>query len=96
MRAALAPHVLASQSHVILMSPLTHVPHTRSYAPMSDVGGLLYDKDAVYIDIPDWKVRPKLPSQASLPLSLVSISHDRIPPLFLPASTIGISRACVF
>jgi hypothetical protein len=27
------------------------------YAPMSDAGGLLYDKDAVYIDIPDWKVR---------------------------------------
>lgn len=26
------------------------------YAPMSDVGGLLYDKDAVYIEIPDWKV----------------------------------------
>jgi hypothetical protein len=23
---------------------------------MSDVGGMLYDKDAVYIDIPDWKV----------------------------------------
>ena len=27
------------------------------YAPMADVGGLLFDKDAVYIDIPDWKVR---------------------------------------
>ncbi|KAK9820869.1 hypothetical protein WJX81_007795 [Elliptochloris bilobata] len=26
------------------------------YAPMSDVGGLLYDKDAVYIDVPDWKL----------------------------------------
>ena len=26
------------------------------YAPMANVGGLLYDKDAVYIDIPDWKV----------------------------------------
>ena len=26
------------------------------YAPMADVGGLLFDKDAVYIDIPDWKV----------------------------------------
>jgi ribosome biogenesis protein BMS1 len=26
------------------------------YAPMADVGGLLYDQDAVYIDIPDWKV----------------------------------------
>lgn len=23
---------------------------------MSDVGGLTFDKDAVYIDIPDWKV----------------------------------------
>lgn len=22
----------------------------------ADVGGLLFDKDAVYIDIPDWKV----------------------------------------
>lgn len=29
----------------------------RIYAPMSDVGGLLYDKDATYIDIPDWKVQ---------------------------------------
>lgn len=27
------------------------------HAPMSDVGGLLFDKDAVYIDLPDWKVR---------------------------------------
>ena len=27
------------------------------YAPMADVGGLMYDKDAVYINIPDWKVR---------------------------------------
>jgi hypothetical protein len=26
------------------------------YAPMADVGGFLWDKDAVYIDIPDWKV----------------------------------------
>ena len=25
-------------------------------APPPDVGGLLFDKDAVYIDIPDWKV----------------------------------------
>ncbi len=24
---------------------------------MSDLGGLLYDKDAVYIDIPNWKVQ---------------------------------------
>jgi hypothetical protein len=24
---------------------------------MSDAGGLLYDRDAVYIDIPDWKAR---------------------------------------
>lgn len=27
------------------------------YAPMSDIGGLLYDKDAMYIDIPDWKMQ---------------------------------------
>jgi ribosome biogenesis protein BMS1 len=27
------------------------------YAPMSSVGGLLYDRDATYIDIPDWKVQ---------------------------------------
>lgn len=27
------------------------------YAPMADVGGVLYDKDAVYVDIPDWKVQ---------------------------------------
>lgn len=26
------------------------------YAPMSDVGALSYDKDGMYIDIPDWKV----------------------------------------
>jgi hypothetical protein len=26
------------------------------YAPMADVGCLLYDKDAMYIDIPDWRV----------------------------------------
>ena len=32
------------------------------YAPMADVGGLLYDKDAVYIDIPDWKVHTFLKS----------------------------------
>ena len=30
------------------------------YAPMADVGGLLFDKDAVYIDLPDWKVLPPL------------------------------------
>ena len=23
---------------------------------MSDAGGVLYDKDAVYVEIPDWKV----------------------------------------
>lgn len=27
------------------------------YAPMAGVGGLLYDRDAVYIDIPDWKLQ---------------------------------------
>lgn len=27
------------------------------YAPMSDVGGLLFDKDAMYVEIPDWKVQ---------------------------------------
>jgi ribosome biogenesis protein BMS1 len=26
------------------------------HAPLSDVGGMLFDKDAVYIDLPDWKV----------------------------------------
>lgn len=26
------------------------------YAPMSDVGALSYDKDGMYIDVPDWKV----------------------------------------
>jgi ribosome biogenesis protein BMS1 len=35
------------------------------YAPMSDVGGLLYDKDAVYIDVPGWKVGT-LPSPVAL------------------------------
>ena len=33
------------------------------YAPMADVGGLLYDNDAVYIDIPDWKVREEMGSR---------------------------------
>jgi hypothetical protein len=23
---------------------------------MSDLGGMLFDRDAVYIDLPDWKV----------------------------------------
>ena len=27
------------------------------YAPMTDLGGIMLDKDAVYIDLPDWKVR---------------------------------------
>jgi len=36
------------------------------YAPMADVGGLLYDKDAVYIDIPDWKVSSQ-PAAFGLP-----------------------------
>lgn len=27
------------------------------YAPMSDLAGLTIDKDAIYIEIPDWKVR---------------------------------------
>ena len=31
------------------------------YAPMADVGGLLFDKDAVYINIPDWKVGARVP-----------------------------------
>ena len=26
------------------------------YAPMTDLGGIMLDKDAVYIDLPDWKV----------------------------------------
>jgi hypothetical protein len=26
------------------------------YAPMADAGGVLYDRDAVYVEIPDWKV----------------------------------------
>lgn len=35
------------------------------YAPMADLGGLVYDKDAVYIDIPDWKVPGCLPASVS-------------------------------
>ena len=38
------------------------------YAPMAAVGGLLYDKDAVYIDNPDWKVSSQ-PAAFGLPLS---------------------------
>ncbi len=44
------------------------------YAPMADVGGLLYDKDAVYIDIPDWKVHAFskfLQSKTQLPAGFV-------------------------
>jgi hypothetical protein len=26
------------------------------HAPMSDLGGMLFDRDAVCIDLPDWKV----------------------------------------
>ena len=37
------------------------------YAPMADVGGLLFDKDAVYIDIPDWKVSCE-PAASDCPL----------------------------
>lgn len=35
------------------------------YAPMAGVGGLLYDRDAVYIDIPDWKLQYSGPSAGS-------------------------------
>lgn len=31
----------------------------RLYAPMADVAGILYDKDAVYLDIPNPSVRPE-------------------------------------
>ncbi|KAF8060362.1 BMS1 [Scenedesmus sp. PABB004] len=27
------------------------------HAPMADLGGMLFDRDAVYIDLPDWKVQ---------------------------------------
>jgi len=37
------------------------------YCPMSDVGGLLYDKDAMYIDLPDWKVAFSQSGAAQLP-----------------------------
>ncbi|KDD75621.1 hypothetical protein H632_c588p1, partial [Helicosporidium sp. ATCC 50920] len=37
------------------------------YAPMSDIGGLLFDKDAVYIDLPDWKVAYSAPGAPSRP-----------------------------
>lgn len=44
---------------LILPQPLTVAWHAERdrllYAPMADVGGLLWDKDAVYVDIPDWK-----------------------------------------
>ena len=47
------------------------------YAPMADVGGLLYDKDAVYIDIPDWKVMwyRLLPSGRVQPATLDAFVH---------------------
>lgn len=40
------------------------------YAPMADVGGVLYDKDAVYVDIPDWKVRRSLQRLTHMHFSL--------------------------
>ena len=32
------------------------------YAPMSDVGGLLFDRDAMYVDIPEWKMQYSKPT----------------------------------
>ena len=51
------------------------------YAPMADVGGLLYDKDAVYIDVPDWKVSPSNVVSAGLQCSSSRItSYMPAPP----------------
>ena len=36
------------------------------YAPMSNVGGLLFDKDAMYVEIPDWKVQYSAPGAMGL------------------------------
>lgn len=44
------------------------------YAPMADVGGLLYDQDAVYIDIPDWKVRESR-CRFTRPMSCAAMCH---------------------
>ena len=51
------------------------------YAPLADVGGLLYDKDAGYIDIPDWKVSSQpAPSQCNgiLLEILKQVVHDSL------------------
>ena len=48
------------------------------YAPMADVGGLLYDKDAVYIDIPDWKVSTQ-PAIAKAMACCLRYPHQSVP-----------------
>ena len=60
----------------------------RIYAPMSDVGGLLYDKDATYIDIPEWK-RQYTRTGMDVPKQL-----EEVRPL-LPACVRACVRCCV-
>lgn len=54
------------------------------YAPMSAVGGLLYDKDATYIDIPDWKVQYTRNGQA-VPAEMQEVRSDCCVHLFTHA-----------
>ena len=56
------------------------------YAPMADVGGLLYDKDAVYINVPDWKARPGSTLRS---LSCVHLCSARVAARSLPCACPG-------
>lgn len=48
------------------------------YAPMSQVGGLVFDKDAAYIDIPDWKVGSDLNKLYLLACWAVWMYHEAL------------------
>ena len=61
------------------------------YAPMADVGGLLYDKDAVYIDIPDWKVTWQI---VFVGLCATCLTENIRPYHQDPASTSPMQRSC--
>ena len=61
------------------------------YAPMADVGGLLYDKDAVYIDVPDWKARPCRHHAAT---RVPGIAHSSATASRLPCASPGLAVRC--
>lgn len=62
------------------------------YAPMSDVGSLLYDKDAMYIDIPDWKVQFSSPGAAAQGVIPGSIAEGEAMVRELHATKLGMDE----